>query len=553
MLGTSVPELVFIRVCVFLLQYSIPLCVITIALLRVAFAQNCGVPLILTKVFAGLLVLDLSYAVLLYRPFKSRLRASANHPQSLTLEERSELFERCLASISDPERYLQLWFLGAGPQEIKRENVKDFILWAFFDRKSVEKTVEGDVESCEDELESYVVQTEEMLGRPLPPGRGTAVPLRLTFDVVDTRYRSVVWYAIVSLVDGATHCMLLWHGFQLRVPSWRTALGVFPWRPELLIRSVPGYKQVWKDKSPSDKLSYWYRPHISKTTLPVVFIHGIGIGLYPYTTLLAEIPKETGVIALEILWISMRLYAKPLTRDDFLHQVRLIVSYHGWDRFVLVSHSYGSVLTTHILRSPMLARKVSSVVLVDPVSICLHLPDVAYNFTRRPPHHANEWMLWYFASMDPGTALSLGRHFFWKENLIWKEELVALPSDAEMVVRKIEAAGERSETRNRGVTASSERQDNRRNVAIVLSGRDLIVNTMSVARYLLCEGDLGSSMHHEDEAAHHFTRGSMTRNCVTKDGIELLWFPKLDHSQVFDTATDRSQVIAIIERYCSSR
>jgi hypothetical protein len=48
---------------------------------------------------------------------------------------------------------------------------------------------------------------------------------------------------------------------------------------------------------------------------------------------------------------------------------------------------YGSVITTHLLKTPDLASQVSSVILVDPISILLHQPDVAYNFVR--PQLAN--------------------------------------------------------------------------------------------------------------------------------------------------------------------
>lgn len=34
--------------------------------------------------------------------------------------------------------------------------------------------------------------------------------------------------------------------------------------------------------SPAKKLTYWYPPHTSNTSLPILFVHGIGVGLYPY-------------------------------------------------------------------------------------------------------------------------------------------------------------------------------------------------------------------------------------------------------------------------------
>jgi len=41
---------------------------------------------------------------------------------------------------------------------------------------------------------------------------------------------------------------------------------------------------------------------------------------------------------------------------------------------------YGSVITTHLLKTADIARQIAAVILVDPISILLNQPDVAYNF-----------------------------------------------------------------------------------------------------------------------------------------------------------------------------
>ena len=46
--------------------------------------------------------------------------------------------------------------------------------------------------------------------------------------------------------------------------------------------------------------------------------------------------------------------------------------------------SYGSVLATHLIKTPDLVSRISSIILVDPVSILLNQPDVIYNFVRLP-------------------------------------------------------------------------------------------------------------------------------------------------------------------------
>lgn len=135
---------------------------------------------------------------------------------------------------------------------------------------------------------------------------------------------------------------------------------------------------------------------------------GIGVGLYPYIELFKELNQgrrekdgELGIIAIEILPISSRITTPLPRKQEMCHQIGLVLQRHHFDRFVLVSHSwvfppnthqetcyaniirrYGSVIATHLLKTPELASKVSSLVLVDPVSILLHQPDVAYNFVR---------------------------------------------------------------------------------------------------------------------------------------------------------------------------
>ncbi|KAG7100586.1 hypothetical protein HYQ44_019938 [Verticillium longisporum] len=104
-------------------------------------------------------------------------------------------------------------------------------------------------------------------------------------------------------------------------------------------------------------------------------------------------------------------------------EIACILNAHGWQRLVLVSHSYGSVVATHLIHAPQTAQKVGPILFVDPVAFLLHLPHVAYNFTYRKPTHANEHLLSYFGAKDMGTSHTLFRRFFWAENILWKEDI----------------------------------------------------------------------------------------------------------------------------------
>lgn len=108
----------------------------------------------------------LSY-VLAYLPYRAHRQRKALHPPVLSKIERHELFELYHKNIPDPEACLRKWFSGASADEIRRENMKDFFLWAFFNRCGVP----GD---DEEEIEEYINTTEDLLGRRIEPGRGSA-------------------------------------------------------------------------------------------------------------------------------------------------------------------------------------------------------------------------------------------------------------------------------------------------------------------------------------------------------------------------------------------
>ncbi|KAJ4418061.1 hypothetical protein N0V82_005815 [Gnomoniopsis sp. IMI 355080] len=491
MLNPTPSALIFIRLCVFGIQYAPFLYILLPPPLSIIA-----------------LVTELLYYLFIYRRFQARLAEPAQHPPD-TREEREALFNRCLANIPDPEKYLSLWALGADKSQINRDNAREFMRWAFADRSDA-----GSPE-IESELNDCLAKTEHLLGRPLPDGRGSAVPMRLTYDPVHTRYRTFLWYLTVGIVDSATHVRMLWSGFKFHAASLLTNLiHVFPPRPLVSLDRL-------SRKSASAELNHWYRPPIAtqRPTLPIVFLHGIGIGLYPYVHFLSDLPPTSPVLAVEVLPICMRLTrTNILARPDFLRHLKDILRQHNIDRFVLIGHSYGTALASHVLKDPELSLRVEGVVLVDPVSLLLHLPDVAYNFTRRMPTTANEWQLWYLASMDPGIALVLGRHFFWRENIIWKDELVT-------------------------------KGDSKRNAAVCLSSRDLIVDTITLARYLIHEEGLTELGQHQSLADDEKLATALDQgSTVTHSGLEMLWF-KMDHAQAFDKRLDYLRIIDVVQRF----
>ena len=152
----------------------------------------------------------------------------------------------------------------------------------------------------------------------------------------------------VFFVDTITTASLTRHSFRFYRLSKSQFFDVFPLRPLGLLS---------KQKSPAKTLTYWHRPHSSTTRLPVLFIHGIGIGLYPYVNFLSQINGpckerdkigDIGIIAIEIMPISFRITSAALEKEQMCLEIHQILRHHGWHECVLISHSYGYVFSEFI-------------------------------------------------------------------------------------------------------------------------------------------------------------------------------------------------------------
>ncbi|GJE96956.1 alpha/beta hydrolase [Phanerochaete sordida] len=480
MIGHSFPEYVFIRLCIVCLRLIAPLSITYVAACiysgRWLYSPWIG--------YAA--CVEASFYLFVYLPRSYWLQKSATPPEPLTREERETLFAKCFARVRDTDLATG-WFYFSPSHAIRRENVVEWILWAFFSSSRDQLRDEW-----REEIEEYIHALENLLGRKIEPGRNQEIDcMKVSLDPVTSLHRPFLWYCIVYLVDTYTTLYLAFHGFRhYTLHRW------FCYFPIRVLSTV------WT-RSPHPQLSYWYRPHRSKTKKPIIFLHGIGIGLWPYLPFLQELAAQdpdVGILAFENFPMSMRISPPPLTRLAMLDAMQVVLKHHDIDEFVVCGHSYGTVLAAHIMRSPTLAQRVTAWLLVDPIPFLLHLPAVAYNFVYRAPRTANEWQLWYFASRDPDIARALARHFFWAESILWREDLAG------------------------------------RRVGVVLSGRDQIVDADEVRRYLTLDADPAPRW-------------------VADPGdiaLEVLWYPDLDHSKVFDTARDRAPMVEMMKRFVDS-
>ena len=76
-----------------------------------------------------------------------------------------------------------------------------------------------------------------------------------------------------------------------------------------------------------------------------------------------------------------------------------------------------------------------------------------------------------------------------------------------------------------------------RRFTVSLCEEDIIVNTEAVGRYLARNGN-------ERPASQDWKHQAWTG-----EGLDILWFDKLDHAQVFDSRHNRERLVNVIREY----
>lgn len=357
---------------------------------------------------------------------------------------------------------------------------------------------------------------------------------------------------IVLGVDTFVTIWLLRSGFK----HYTTSQPIFPPRPDFL----------FSKRSTSKLQSYWYRPASlqfppTRERYPaLLFLHGIGIGLLPYVAMLNGYSKkhpDTPIIVPEILSISFRLTRPALSQEEFVQSLVEIFDFHNIREYSVVGHSYGTALAAGIVRATMPSSKPhspvsspdlskpasdslptlstshastklpapSSITLLDPIPILLHLPSVARNFLYRPPRQGNEHELYYFACTDPGVAHSLARHFFWTNIILWREDLAHI---------------------GRGHSTEEEAAPR---VAVVLSGSDIIVDAPAVWAYLtglpVPTNDCLPPRPFVPPVPHN--EALVPVACKPSPNIVAAYLGGLDHAQMFLTKESWKGLIEIME------
>lgn len=135
-------------------------------------------------------------------------------------------------------------------------------------------------------------------------------------------------------------------------------------------------------------ISYYYHPgkcnsagaldrDASENEVPLVFCHGIGVGLIFYMPLIDELlALGRPLILPEIPYVSgFRPWQSPhcvLPPASVTSSLMSILACHGYARGAFLGHSYGTSWVSFMCKYAPSA--VAAVLFLDPICFCLHCP-----------------------------------------------------------------------------------------------------------------------------------------------------------------------------------
>ncbi|KAF8926567.1 hypothetical protein BGZ47_002657 [Haplosporangium gracile] len=347
---------------------------------------------------------------------------------------RKELFERCLETVDEGEgvkRWIEVWFdtgrtkQPARFEDIGRANMVSWMAWAFW-AAPLEEVAQSPAAIIE--LNEMIDTIEEVKKVKFREGYNPNVDcIRLSLDPVIASHRPLIYYTLIWLANAFTRVVFLLLGFT-RYSGTLDQTHAFEqtkFKPKhRKSSSFPSPGAIVAENRPPGDLAYWYRtPAKPQNPIPLVFIHGIGVGLVQYIHLVIALTFiSRPLIMVEVPEVSNQLMQVDcMTPDETYFVVERILRIHKHPKATFLGHSLGTMLCAAICRaSPASSSKsiIHGLILTDPICFLTH-HSIARNFAYRTPATASQLVMDLFAAREIGTSWFIMRRFCWTESVIF--------------------------------------------------------------------------------------------------------------------------------------
>ena len=188
-------------------------------------------------------------------------------------------------------------------------------------------------------------------------------------------------------------------------------------------------------------ISYYYHPgnnsqpidnndeddNEDQEKVPIVFCHGIGVGLIFYMALVDEMMKlGRPLIFPEIPYVSgFRPWQGPncvLPPAAVTSTLMSILACHGYGRGAFLGHSYGTSWVSFMCKYGPSA--VAAVMFLDPICFCLHYPRLTQKFVY---HRADPGSSSHMIRTDVNVNWTIQRGFPWARISLFTEQIPNIP------------------------------------------------------------------------------------------------------------------------------
>ncbi|KAI8900423.1 Alpha/Beta hydrolase protein [Globomyces pollinis-pini] len=326
-----------------------------------------------------------------YKVFKN---LSSDHLPKANSKEFENICKE-FGNISDMEGFIQGWHLGNKIEDIRSEDLFEWIAGTIFN--STVEDLSPEHSAMANKLQFIM---EKKLSEPLRsrgPNETKTTKILLTLDTPTIYHRPLVYYILVHIMDRICRLILLALGFH---------------------RSTNPNKPKSKDSLP-----FYIRSGPSNDP-PIVFFHGLGIGLTSYLPFVAGLAvsyPERNILLFEMPSITMRLDDNHVLPEEYALHVAESLRSLGFYKNIIAGHSLGSLCARWIdLYHPEL---IHARMFIDPVCFSLWHHYICHNALYREPKNFHEAIIKYIGMTEPGHATFLHRYFVWFQNTYFTTDL----------------------------------------------------------------------------------------------------------------------------------
>jgi pimeloyl-ACP methyl ester carboxylesterase len=350
-----------------------------------AWALLAHPPIMESGLFMGILAAtSVETAFNVYR--RAARAARKENPRAPAVVDNVALWRRALDATGDYRAFVEGWFDFDG-NKVEKPSYADL------SRRDVERWIAGNTFGKEvADLETVeVAQIQKMR---------VMLEKRLKHRFVEGEAKYPAMTHPLDPMVARQHPLLLYAAFGAIRSSYRAEL-----------RSS-GLRRVR-----SGSISYWYRRGVGT---PVVFVHGIGIGLAAYRKPLAELTLTNApLFFVEIDAVSTTLSKEkmqpmPVVTADIL---KMLDEHESGSPGVFIGHSFGTSVLAGVVRDA--PSRVAGMVFVEPVCFLLNLSKV----TKRFLYAKDAGPILDIIRMDPGNAETIRRRFWWQESSVFLADL----------------------------------------------------------------------------------------------------------------------------------